>query len=77
MSYFGHTIKENGNPLVCHILEGKLEGKRSRGRQRKQWLDNIKEWTGRGEESCKRMAQDRKEWSKETWRCAKEIANRQ
>ena len=28
------------------ILEGKVEGKRSRGRPKATWLDNIKDWTG-------------------------------
>ena len=28
------------------ILEGKVEGKRSRGCSKATWLDNIKDWTG-------------------------------
>ena len=27
------------------ILQGKVEGKRSRGRPPSQWLDDVKEWT--------------------------------
>ena len=29
-----------------NILESKMEGKRSQGRPRVQWYDNINEWTG-------------------------------
>ena len=28
------------------ILQGTVKGKRKRGRQKKRWEDNIKEWTG-------------------------------
>jgi hypothetical protein len=29
------------------ILEARIEGKRGRGRQRKEWMDDIKEAAGR------------------------------
>ena len=29
------------------ILQGTVEGKRKRGRQRKRWTDNAEEWTGK------------------------------
>ncbi|GFO08001.1 UDP-glucuronosyltransferase 2a1-like [Plakobranchus ocellatus] len=29
-----------------NIMEGKVQGGRRRGRQRKRWDDNIKDWTG-------------------------------
>ena len=32
--------------LTKTILQGTAEGGRKRGRQRKRWEDNIKEWTG-------------------------------
>ena len=32
--------------LAKTILQGTVQGGRRRGRQRKRWEDNIKEWTG-------------------------------
>ena len=41
LSWFGHITRHNDKT----ILQSTLEGKRRRGRQRKNWLDNIQEWT--------------------------------
>jgi len=38
--YFGHLTRESSIQRV--ILEGKIEGKRGKGRPRVQWMDNIK-----------------------------------
>ena len=40
---FGHATHHNS--LDKTILQGTLEGGRCCGRQRKCWMDNIKEWT--------------------------------
>ena len=32
--------------LAKTILQGTVQGKRRKGRQKKRWEDNIKEWTG-------------------------------
>ena len=37
-------------------------GKRKRGRQKKRWEDNIKEWTGMGFASSTRAAKNRTKW---------------
>jgi hypothetical protein len=34
------------NIILKDILERKIQGKQSRGRQRLKWIDNIKRWTG-------------------------------
>ena len=44
------------------LLEGPLEGKRSRGRPRTEWITNITEWTGMRYEDLVRLAQDREPW---------------
>ena len=36
-----------------------MKGKRKRGRQKKRWEDNIKEWTGMDFSSSTRAAEDR------------------
>ena len=43
LSWFAHTTRHN--TLCKTILQGTVEGGRRRGRQRKSWSDNIKEWT--------------------------------
>ena len=38
VQYFGHLM-ERANSLEKTLMLGKIEGKRSRGRQRTRWLD--------------------------------------
>ena len=44
MSFKGNMTPSSG--LVKTILQGTVQEGRRRGRQWKQWKDNIKEWTG-------------------------------
>ena len=39
LRYYGHIKRQNG--FLCEALEGKLEGKRPRGRPRTNWMGNI------------------------------------
>ena len=39
-----------------------MKGKRKRGRQKKSWEDNIKEWTGMDFASSTRAAENRTKW---------------
>ena len=41
---------------------GTVKGARRRGRQKKRWEDNIKEWTGMGFGDSLRAAEDREGW---------------
>ena len=41
LKFFGHTKYHNS--ILTNILEGKVEGRRPRGRHQAQWCDNIKE----------------------------------
>ena len=77
MGYFGHTVRGSGSPLALDMIEGKVEGKRKPGRQKKKWFDNIKEWTGLNYFQAKRAAQDRQKWRKITKKSAEVVANRQ
>ncbi|GFR83852.1 endonuclease-reverse transcriptase [Elysia marginata] len=43
LAWFGHVTRHDS--LSKTILQGTVEGKRRRGRQKKAWCDNIKEWT--------------------------------
>ena len=44
------------------ILQGTSKGVRRRGRQKKKWEDNIKEWTGIEFGDSLSAAEDRKKW---------------
>ena len=39
-----------------------MKGKRKKGRQKKSWGDNIKEWTGMEFASSPRAAENRTRW---------------
>ena len=41
-----------------------MQGKRRKGRQRKRWEGNIKEWTGMDFASSARIAEDRTRWKR-------------
>jgi hypothetical protein len=60
MKFFGH-IKRHNN-ILKDILEGKIQGKRSRSRQRLKWTDNIKRWTGESLAVNTIKSRNRVEW---------------
>ena len=44
LQWYGHVSRSSG--LARTILQGTVKGRRRKGRQRKRWEDNIREWTG-------------------------------
>ena len=55
---FGHVVRENG--LEKLVLEGKIDGSRSRGRQRRKYLDDLVAAVGcLRKEGLFHLAQDR------------------
>ena len=44
LRWLGHVSRSSG--LAKTILKDTVKGKRKRGRQKKRWEENIKEWTG-------------------------------
>ena len=60
LQWFGHTTRHDG--LSKTILQGTVEGGRRRGRQRKSWSDNIKEWTALTMPELITHAADRPTW---------------
>ena len=60
LSYFGHIARHDS--LQKTVLTGRIDGRRGRGRPRRQWYDDIKEWTGN--ELCTniKLAQGRVTW---------------
>ena len=61
LRYFGH-VKRRGNILTTAV-EGKLEGRRPRGRPRNNWMTDVREWTGLSASACTSQAADRSLWS--------------
>ena len=62
LKYYGHVIRHQG--IQKGAPTGKIEGRRSRGRQRKTWIDDVKEWRGLTTSEIRTRAQDRKGWRK-------------
>ena len=62
LRWYGHVTRSNG--LCKKVLQGTVPGKRKRGRQKKIWEDNIKEWTGLDFNNSQRAAGDRQRWKK-------------
>ena len=50
--------------LANTILHGTVEGTRKRGRPKRIWMDDIKDWTGRNVEELLRLAENRAVWSR-------------
>ena len=44
LRWFGHVSRSSG--LAKTILQGTVKGQRKRGKQKKRWEDNLKEWAG-------------------------------
>lgn len=77
LQYFGHVVRGSAGDLALKVLEGNIMGKRYRGAPKKQWVDNIKEWTGLSYIQCKRMSQDRTLWRARTKAWSSSVANPQ
>ena len=56
----GHVSKSSG--LAKTILQDTVKGKGNRGRQKKSWEDNIKEYTEMDVVSSIRAAENRARW---------------
>ena len=60
LKYFGHLIRADGKQK--ELLEGKVEGTRSRGKQRYTWARDIRVWCNKSYADCSRTATDRVRW---------------
>ena len=61
LNYFGH-IKRQTDTLERLSMEGEMEGKRSRGRPKMRWSDNVAHWTQMKITEAGKLAQNRTEW---------------
>ena len=60
LQYLGHLIRHNSTQL--QLIEGKIEGRRSRGRPRNPWTTDSTSTKGLKYYQLKRAAEDRKRW---------------
>ena len=44
LQWYGHVSRSSGLPKT--VLQGTVKGGRRKGKQRKRWEDNTREWTG-------------------------------
>ena len=64
LTYYGH-INRADNSLEKLIMQGKIEGKRGRGRPATKWFDNIKTITTRNVYQLNKDTKDRAEWRRQ------------
>ena len=59
---FGLVVRQGADSLVKTILEGMVDGKRSRDRPEKSWMNSIIEWTGMKVVDLMKSARNRETW---------------
>lgn len=62
LKYYGHISRRDDDNLERLIIQGKMEGKRPRGRSPRRWTDQVKELSKRPLAECSRIAKNREEW---------------
>ena len=62
LQWYGHVTRHS--TMATTILQGTLEGGRRRGRPRKSWSDNVREWSGMDTPTLVREAENRHGWRK-------------
>jgi len=64
LEWLGHVIRMNETRTVKKIFEGKLEGRRGRGRPRLRWIDEVEDDLRKlGVKRWRVKALDREEWA--------------
>src|SRR6218665_2915282 len=61
LNLFGHICRMEDSRLVKELVFGEMKGKK-RGRPKREWLDDVKEWCNEEIYILKRKAQDRDAW---------------
>ena len=63
MEFAGHVLRGSSGTMYNNIIEGYIHGKRDKGRQRRTWIDNLKDQTGiKNFGASKRTAEDKVKW---------------
>ena len=61
LKWYDHVTRGDG--LAKIILQGNVEGKRWHGRPKKQRIDNVRDWTGKGINELKEIVHNWKKWT--------------
>ena len=62
LRYLGHIMRKEDDNLEKCIITGMVEGTRGRGRPRRAWSDDVKEWTNLTAEEILQLTKDRAAW---------------
>jgi len=62
LNLFGHIFRMEDSRLVKEMVFGLMKWKTKRGRPKREWLDDVKEWCNEEIYLLKRNAQDRDAW---------------
>jgi len=62
--------------MALTVLEGSIDGLRHQGRPKRQWMDDMEEWSGCSYIQLKEMSQDRDQWRRKTIEWSSADANR-
>ena len=60
LEFLGHIMRKEG--LENLSITGKIDGRRSRGRQRLTYIGSISKWTNRTEQNILKATKDRRMW---------------